>query len=54
MPNYIFNYATFYNYYTNPNNVITDKNDCVKLLFLTSRIKKFLKKIIQMKNVIIS
>ena len=33
MSNYLFNYATFYNYYTNPNNVITDKNDCVKLLF---------------------
>jgi hypothetical protein len=40
MPNYIFNYATFYNYYTNPNNVITDKNDCVKLLFFNKSDKK--------------
>ena len=23
MSNYIFNYATFYNYYTNPDNIIT-------------------------------
>lgn len=33
MSNYLFNYATFYNYYTNPDNIITDKNDCLKLLF---------------------
>ena len=33
MSNYLFNYATFYNYYTNPDNIITDKNNCVKLLF---------------------
>jgi hypothetical protein len=36
----IFNYATFYNYYTNPNNVVTDKNDCVKLLFFNKSHKK--------------
>jgi hypothetical protein len=36
----IFNYETFYNYYTNPNNVVTDKNDCVKLLFFNKSHKK--------------
>ncbi len=28
---YIFNYNDFYNYYTNPSNVITDATYCVSL-----------------------
>ena len=37
---YIFNYTNFYNYYTNPNNVITDTNDCVSLYHFMDKIKK--------------
>ena len=39
---YIFNYNDFYNYYTNPSNVITDTNDCVSLYYFTDsdKIKK--------------
>jgi hypothetical protein len=39
---YIFNYNDFYNYYTNPSNVITDTNDCVSLYYFmdSDKIKK--------------
>lgn len=38
--NYIFNYAQFYNYYTNPNNIITNKNNCVSLRYFASNKEK--------------
>lgn len=36
--NIIFNYMTFYNYYTNPSNFITETNnkDCVELYYFTN------------------
>ena len=39
---YIFNYNDFYNYYTNPSNVITDTSDCVSLYYFmdSDKIKK--------------
>lgn len=39
---YIFNYNDFYNYYTNPTNIITDANDCVSLYYFvdSDKIKK--------------
>lgn len=45
MSSYIFNYTNFYNYYTNPSNVITDPNDCVSLYYFmdSDKIKKMKK-----------
>ena len=42
---YIFNYNDFYNYYTNPSNVITDTSDCVSLYYFvdSDKIKKMKK-----------
>lgn len=40
MSSYIFNYSNFYKYYTNPDNVVTNKNDCVVLLFFNKSDKK--------------
>jgi len=45
MSSYIFNYNDFYNYYTNPSNVITNTNDCVSLYYFmdSDKIKKMKK-----------
>lgn len=42
---YIFNYNDFYNYYTNPSNVITDTSYCVSLYYFmdSDKIKKMKK-----------
>jgi hypothetical protein len=40
---YIFNYNDFYNYYTNPSNVITDATYCVSLYYFVDKIKKMRK-----------
>ena len=37
---YIFNYDTFYNYYTNPINSIRDENECVSLYYFFDTQKK--------------
>ena len=41
---YIFNYNDFYNYYTNPSNVITDATYCVSLYYFVDKIKKMRKR----------
>ncbi len=40
----IFNYATFFNYYMNPNNIITNNNECVDMLYFTNSTKNKNKK----------
>lgn len=40
----IFNYATFFNYYMNSNNIIKNNNECVNMLYFTNSTKNKNKK----------
>lgn len=40
MTSFTFNYDTFYDYYTDPKNVIYDKTDCVNMHYYVSRKNK--------------
>ena len=51
---YIFNYTDFYNYYTNPSNLITNTNDCVSLYHFMDKIKKAKKSAVKCTYIVVN